>query len=151
MRRGRRGRASFSAPIHEEPIKTSAVINISDLPLSDDCISVLSRGLSFSPTYSGKDFDTKVDLFRFYRSLHLKVWYHQNTYNTVARSASTNYNSPFRPKSTFLPPNTNSTLTTFTKKVSYEVEKLFDKQKKIRRYNLTKKRICSTQMAIRQR
>lgn len=44
---------------------------ISNLPLSDDCVSVLSKGLTFSPSYTGKEFDTKVDLFRFYR---IYIW-----------------------------------------------------------------------------
>lgn len=104
----------------------------------------MSKGLSFSPNYSGRAFDTKVDLFRFYRSLHLKVWYHQNPYNTAARSTSSESEpnrpcTPFRVKSTFSPCVNNSTLATFTKKVSYEVERIFEPTQKKRQYNLTKK------------
>lgn len=69
-------------PTEEEEEKAEGqerTINISDLPPSDGCITAQSKGLSFSPTYSGRHFDTKVDLFQLYRSLHLKVLYHQNT------------------------------------------------------------------------
>lgn len=37
-----------------------------------------------------------------------------------------------------MPCITNSTLTTFTKKVTYEVEKIYSRQKKTRQYNLTR-------------
>lgn len=39
------------------------VINLSKNTLAPDCVSVLSKGLSFSPTYHN-EFNTKVDLFR---------------------------------------------------------------------------------------
>ncbi|CAM4468136.1 unnamed protein product [Leuciscus chuanchicus] len=62
-----------------EQSQTQAVINISGKVLSEESIRVLSKGLSFAPTHPGKEFDTKIDLFRFYRNLHLKTWYKQQT------------------------------------------------------------------------
>uniref|UniRef100_A0A3P8RTI8 Reverse transcriptase domain-containing protein n=1 Tax=Amphiprion percula TaxID=161767 RepID=A0A3P8RTI8_AMPPE len=71
------------------------------------------------------------------------MWYYQNPQNTVSYSTNNENGSvrdysPFRPKSTFIPCVNNPTLSTFTKKVSYEVEKIFQGPREIKRYNLTK-------------
>lgn len=69
------------------PIKgeRTAVINISDLPLLIDCVSDLFKGVSFSTTYLGNEFYTKVFLCRFYCSLHFKVCHHQRPGNVTAQ------------------------------------------------------------------
>ena len=91
------------------------VINISGTTLSDACMSALSKGLSFSPTCNTNEFETKVDLFKFYRNLHLKAWYSHNPLNTMAEPNSnteqTDAPSPFKPKSKFFPINNNACLT----------------------------------------
>ena len=82
------------------------MINISGKPLSPNCIDVLAKGLSFSPTYTSREFDTKIDLFRFYRNLHLKAWYSMNSRPSVPANDSANNDTlktPFKPKSTFCP------------------------------------------------
>lgn len=116
------------------PEQEQTVINLSKTSLTPDNVSVLSKGLSFSPTYHTNVFNTKVDLFRFYRSLHLKVWYHQ--YNQ--RNDCTVQRSSFRPKSYFMPPVSNVTLTAFIKKVDYDIERLFLSSNQKSRENLTK-------------
>lgn len=62
------------------------MINISDTHLSPDCIHLLSRGLSFAPTHKTDEFQTKIDLYRFYRNLHLKAWYHNQPALTAPSS-----------------------------------------------------------------
>jgi hypothetical protein len=63
-------------------------MNISGEPLSDDCIRVLSKELSFAPTYSTNELNTKIDLFHFYRNLQVKAWYKQNISPTTDGSVS---------------------------------------------------------------
>ncbi len=63
-----------------EPASTqtiSTVINISPVELSTPQMKVLTKGLSFAPTNNTNHFETRRDLFRFYRNLHLKLWYSQ--------------------------------------------------------------------------
>ncbi len=42
------------------------VMNLSSKPLSDTCLTALSKGLSFVPTTHCRDFDTIVDLDKFF-------------------------------------------------------------------------------------
>ncbi len=78
---------------------------------------MLSKGLSFAPTYLGNKFQTKVDLFRFYRSLHLKVWYHHKSSSAVITNVKEpEISSPFVQSPLSFPINNNPTLNTFTKK-----------------------------------
>lgn len=55
-RKTRRGKRGSATKIYLQP----EVINISHLNLSDDCKSVLSKGLSFAPTHSDNRFQTKI-------------------------------------------------------------------------------------------
>ena len=116
------------------------MINLSDTLLSDIHIKVLSKGLTFSPTNAPNDFDLKVDLFRFYRNLHLKAWYKMTPPLGSASSSSESCSSAtsFKPKSYFCPIVQNATLNTFEKKVNYEVEKLFSQRRNRHRQNLSK-------------
>lgn len=127
----------------------NTVINISGTPLSESCTSLLSKGLSFAPTYSANHFHTQVDLFKFYRNLHLKAWYNnRNITRTAEPSSSTteeNSYSQFRPKSTFYPVSNNPCLIAFTKKVSSEVDSLFQ-QNSHTHANLTKNEHEALQM-----
>lgn len=96
-------------------------ISVSGIPLSDHCTSVLSRSSSFASTHSTGEFETKADLFRFYRNLHLKAWYCQNSEPRLHQS-SKQPPALSDPKPTFLSINNNACLTTITKKVSHDVE-----------------------------
>ena len=72
----------------------------------------------------------KVDLYRFYRNLHLKAWYHNQpsaTANAVLESPNAQVLKPtFKPKSKFFPHSNNACLNAFVKKVNHDVEKLMD-------------------------
>lgn len=47
--------------------------------------------------------------------------------------------TPFKPKSTFCPVDVNATLNTFTKKVDFEVDKMYQQRKnRPKNYNLSK-------------
>lgn len=110
-------------------------------------MSVLSKGLSFAPTHSVTSFDTRVDLFRFYRSLHLKVWHAQNTRLThsnlmpgdTTNNDTTDLPTSFKPKSRFSPIVPNPALITFSKKVDFEINRLMETHPVTHRSNLSRK------------
>lgn len=83
----------------------TSVINLSPIDLTPAQTQVLSKGLSFAPTYRTNHFQTKIELFRFYRNLHLKAWYAQQP--QIAQTTQT-LQSGFKPKSTFCPLSNNS-------------------------------------------
>lgn len=114
------------------------MINISNVPLSANHISVLSKGLTFAPTNPTKEFQTKIDLFKFHRNLQLKVWYHSNTNQVASQTLRQGISTPFKPKSTFTPNISNPTLGTFFKKVTHDVDKLFTTKRRKNGHNLTK-------------
>lgn len=114
------------------------MINLTGTPLSDTQIRVLSKGLTFSPTSIPMDFDIKIDLFRFYRSLHLNAWYKFNLASPVTCMDTSKSLTPFKPKSKFCPRIQNATLETFEKKVNYEVGKILTKSNTHCQPNLTK-------------
>lgn len=67
------------------------------------------------------------------------MWHHQKSSSVVTPNVKdSEILSSFRPKSTFCPLNNNPILNTFTKKVSFEVERVFQ-TKGTRQYNLTKR------------
>ena len=114
------------------------MINLTGTPLSDTHIKLLSKGLSFSPTNTPNDFDIKIDLFRFYRSIHLKAWYKLGAGRPSTSLETLNTHTPFRPKSQFCPRWQNATLETFENKVNYEVEKILASKKQQWQPNLTR-------------
>lgn len=124
------------------------MINLSTLELTSNQIQVLSKGLSFAPTYHPSHFDTKIDLFKFYRNLHLKVWYSQRPSNTQDQSLEPQPStSKFKPKSNFFPLSTNPSLLAFTKKVDYDIQRLFaTPSPPVYKHNLT----SSEQKALRE-
>lgn len=58
---------------------TLQIINLSSYHLTDDEISVLERGLTFSPSCGLDKFLTTKDLFFFCRRLIFKILYSQRT------------------------------------------------------------------------
>lgn len=92
-------------------------------------------------------FDTRVDLFRFYRSLHLKVWHAQNTdstppnvqVDTITPDNTLSRPTNFKPKSRFSPMVPNAALITFTKKVDFEISRLMNSTPITHKSNLRKK------------
>lgn len=83
-RRSRRKHKSLSK--HQEQNTNEQVINISGIPLTSSQMSVLAKGSTFAPTNKTKEFQTKVDLFKFHRHLQLKLWYHCNPSQAATRS-----------------------------------------------------------------
>lgn len=65
-----------SVQVHPASLGQGMVINISNTPLPPDFVRVLSKDLLFVPFSFANAFETKVDLFRFYSTLHLKACYH---------------------------------------------------------------------------
>lgn len=127
-----------------EPKEECTVINISKNTLTEDSVNVLSKGLTFSPTSEANAFKTKVDLFRFYRNLHLKVWYHQSNKllnSTPELNTDTTHDAKrhFKPKSNFMPMSSNHTLIAFTQKVSHDIDNMFDKRQNRIKHNLSKR------------
>lgn len=106
-------------------------------------MNALSKGLSYAPTTHASHFQTKVDLYKFFRNLHLKAWYHNRPAITCERTPPVEETrepqpfSPFRPKSTFFPFSNNVYLNAYIKKVNHDVEKLFQDNKVTTYSNLT--------------
>lgn len=106
-----------------------SVINISSKQLSQDQMSVLSKGLSFVPVKKNDPFVTKVEMFKFFRSIRLKAFYAKGTvmqHNqpmaaTSDGSTDAIEKTVFKPKSTFLPPMNNSSVETFCRLVERDV------------------------------
>lgn len=117
---------------HQKPVPDEQVINVSGIQLTTSQTAVLSKGLTFTPINKTKEFQTKVNLFKFHHSLQLKLWYHTNPIQAALRSET--YQSTttvFKPKSMFMPNICNPILNAFYKKVTYEVDKLFTSKKKV--------------------
>ena len=99
-------------------------------------LSVLSKGLSFVPTKKADSFNTKVELFKFYRTIKLKAFFNK-TNNLVNPPLSpqlgrtgenirdSNERKVFKPKSTFVPTVFNASVNTFCRLVDQEVFSLF--------------------------
>ena len=61
---------------HNVDVNTSTVINVSNVPLSDSELSILSKSLSFSPKPSHVDkFQPKEDINQFTRTVRLKEFF----------------------------------------------------------------------------
>lgn len=106
-----------------------SVINISSKKLSQDQLLVLSKGLSFVPVKKNDPFVTKVEMFKFFRSIRLRAFYVKGTamqYNQQMPVTSDQHTAViektiFKPKSTFLPPINNSSVETFCRLVEQDV------------------------------
>lgn len=97
-------------------------------------MSLLNKGLSFAPTNAPDYFKTRVDLFKLYRQLHLKMWFSHSD-----SPASSTGNTPvFKSKSKFCPPNSNPNLTAFKVKTEYDIHKLLSAPSPLETVNLTR-------------
>lgn len=127
------------------------VINLSKTPLSNDCVNALSKGLSFVPTVHCNNFDTIVDFHKFFRTLRLKEFFNTTpltgSLTTPLQPATVENDSPsqevtgedattttraitpFRGKSTFIPPKKrNASLDTYCRLVEKDVTLLLSKK-----------------------
>ncbi len=73
-RRGRKRRPLSCKKTNDLLLETTAmnIVNLSSKVLPPDHLSLLNKGLNFVPTNQSKDFDVKVDMFKFFRSIRLK-------------------------------------------------------------------------------
>lgn len=113
-------------------------MNFSIKPLTDTCVSALNKGLSFAPTSTTNDFDTIIDLQKFFRTLRLREFfqsYHSPKGETQVDNQDTNEQptspvtnppgkpiTPFKKKSAFSPPRGRSaSLDTYCRLVDQDV------------------------------
>ena len=106
------------------------MINLSKRQLTSYEESLLSKGLSFVPSKEADEFTTKVELFKFCRSVKLKAFFtkdnNQPPFNRpVESTVPTVSQKRFRPKSTFVPQVMNSSVNTFCRLVNHDVSALF--------------------------
>lgn len=117
-------------------LQQDAVINLSKKDLTDAQVSVLSKGLSFVPTCTDKPFDTKVDLFKFFRKIKLKHVFSQNTVSGQETHQRTG--THFKPKSKFCPIVNNSSINTYCRLVEQEAMSVYTRQTNHIQKNLTR-------------
>lgn len=61
--------------IHEMAMQDRKVVNLSDFPLNQHHISLLQKGLSFSPTSSMSEFEVFKDINLFLRKVIFRYWH----------------------------------------------------------------------------
>lgn len=107
------------------------IINLSSRDLSTDEISLLQKGLKFTPTPSANQNELKNDVQEFGRKLRLLDYFHEQQQNTADNSIARN-------KSNFVPPKTQDKyLETFLDALSEYPENMHTTTSK-NRSNLTK-------------
>lgn len=114
------------------------MVNLTAVALSQEQLQVLSRGLTFVPTTGPDLCDVKVDLYKFYRYLNLKMWFGEKGNNTESEPSTSS--GIFKPKSTFNPLSNYASLTAFKRKTTHDIETLIEAASSSRNhyYNLTR-------------
>ncbi|CAJ0921621.1 unnamed protein product [Ranitomeya imitator] len=101
------------------------VVNISDKVLTLAQISILSKGLSFSPCSHTDWFNLQMDLERFFRSIKLKEWFQdKNILNIEENSEFNSKSMGLRKHSEFTPMVNSAVINAFEKAVRGEIEEL---------------------------
>lgn len=108
------------------------MVNLSKRQLTVEETDVLSKGLSFVPSKHTDPFMTKIELFKFFRSIKLRSFFTTSSVSLTQPSAATvsrdaSVKSHFRPKSTFMPPVPNPSVQTFCRLVDQEVSDQFSR------------------------
>ncbi|CAJ0959417.1 unnamed protein product [Ranitomeya imitator] len=104
---------------------TDLVINISEKVLTPAQVSILSRGLSFSPCSHTNWFNLQMDLERFFRTIKLKEWFQdKDTKNKEGNSELNSRSMELRKPSEFMPPVNSAVINAFEKVVRREIEEL---------------------------
>uniref|UniRef100_A0A803JJ24 Reverse transcriptase domain-containing protein n=1 Tax=Xenopus tropicalis TaxID=8364 RepID=A0A803JJ24_XENTR len=99
----------------------TVIFNLSQHVLTPGEVSLLSRGLSFVPVNKKDPFDLEVDLFKFQRKLKLRDHF---------KDSQDKPGEKFRPVSTFEPPNTATSIKTFSQIVQRDCNDILKKPKK---------------------
>ena len=106
------------------------MINLSNRPLTQHEVSVLSKGLSFIPSTKADPFKTRVELFKFLRNIKLRAFFDKGAPSPQSNSLQTVCDElpstplptlGLRAKSTFVPPALNSSVATFCRLVEQDV------------------------------
>ena len=110
------------------------MINLSSRSLNQHELAVLSKGLSFVPSQQADPFTTKVELFKFFRSVKLKAFFAKDNSpqpltaqlrtSTEPTAEVTCSVKAFKPKSTFVPQVLNASVNTFCRLVDQEASAL---------------------------
>lgn len=120
-------------------------MNLSSKTLSPTHMSLLDKGLSFVPTTQSDDFKVTVDLFRFFRNIRLREFFHTATDTNNEPGPDASEDGPlnvtqFRGKSYFVPPtNRNASIETYSRLVQQDVDTLLQNKNEYRHYpNITR-------------
>ncbi|KAL7375956.1 hypothetical protein ABVT39_027248 [Epinephelus coioides] len=121
------------------------VINLSNRPLTEHEVAVLSKGLSFVPCKKADSFKTRIEMFKFLRSVKLRAFFDKGTFNLPSLSPQTFDVEPelteatgpyrLRARSTFVPPALNPSVATFCRLVEQEVSSQVHEKDKVRLYS----------------
>lgn len=72
---GKRNRKSRPCDLIKDNDQELTVFNLSSKTLNSSHISVLNKGLSFVLCFDAKDFDIKIDLYKFFRNIRIKEFF----------------------------------------------------------------------------
>lgn len=97
--------------------KNKYIVNLSSRTLSDTEISLLSKGLAFIPTPNKKTADYTDPVNQLARTLRLRYFFRNNN-NT------TRINTPFRKKSTWMPPAADKEIEEYIKNIPTKLAKV---------------------------
>lgn len=124
------------------------VVNLSSRDLSEKDTAVLNKGLSFIPTPTANPFQTKIELFKFFRNMKLKYFFSKDKIHlppTDQIDSNSAISQPFKTKSKFVPPIICPSIETFCKLVERDVNVVFQTQNAGTKHysNLdTQERVC---------
>lgn len=77
------------------------------------------------PTPVPNAFQTKVELFKFFRKIKLKYFFHKDRTTLPLQVTPADVDCKFKRKSTFCPPTTSPSISTFCNLVENDIQKLF--------------------------
>ncbi|OCT60972.1 hypothetical protein XELAEV_18046998mg [Xenopus laevis] len=120
-------------PVEE---KENLVINLSSKELSTDEITVLNKGLGFVPTNKCDPFILQVEMYKFMRSLKLKMLFMDKDRGVLSQNKKEISYGKLKSRSTFNPNINNASIETFTNMVYNDIEKNLDKHVNSRNNNL---------------
>lgn len=128
----RGGRRHSTHMARRAGMETSNVISLSNRPLSADETTVLEKGHSYMPSRNTDPFSTKIELFKFFRSIKLRTSFTKETGSIPFTQPSVTLNlreliekGHFRSKSSFMRPVSNPLVHTFCCLVDQDVSSLF--------------------------
>ncbi|CAJ0965680.1 unnamed protein product [Ranitomeya imitator] len=105
--------------------RTELVVNISHKILTGAQISVLSKGLNFSPCTHINWFQLQIDLERFLRQIKLREWFGDNKDISSEKLSEFDLRMvDLKNKSKFIPPTSSAVIKAFEEAVKLDIEQL---------------------------